>query len=330
MWKTLTIIAILLAGTSAALRYSNSKTAKLETELLARSEANLEAAQAHLGDAIERRQETKALADADSNTGSNADVTREKAALDTAIEQKADKESNKKLIKAQIIEKKEKLTILEDHLKEIGDIEAAVSKSETLQIEMATVRQELAIAKAAFKNIILTREATQQRIADIKVREAMQVSGQMRSINARVSQNHSQWNFVVISAGGRQGVNANTKLDVLRGGRVIGKLRVTNLESNQSVCDVLSVIAGENISTGDRVVVSSDSKWDPSKKVTQAAEPAAAAATPAADTTAPPIVPAAADDDPFGLDPAPDAADDDPFGLDPAPDAADDDPFESN
>ena len=85
--------------------------------------------------------------------------------------------------------------------------------------------------------------------------------------------------------------------------------------------DILSLSEGEKLAVGDSVVLSAESKWDPSRKPVVETIPA-----PAAPEAAPakPDAPAekADDDDPFGLggddDPAPapePAETEDPFGL---------------
>jgi hypothetical protein len=141
----------------------------------------------------------------------------------------------------------------------------------------------------------------------------------MIEVNAKIAQTFDNWGFVVIDKGGNQGINARVKLDVKRGDKLIGKINITNLEPNVCVCDVLSLSEGEKLAIGDSVVLSAESKWDPSKKPVVETIP-----TPAAPAAAPekPAAPAEkADDDPFGLGgddaPAPEkpAETEDPFGL---------------
>jgi hypothetical protein len=76
---------------------------------------------------------------------------------------------------------------------------------------------------------------------------------------------------------------------------------------------------GEKLAVGDSVVLSAESKWDPSKKPVVETIPAPAA--PAAAPEKPAAPAEKADDDPFGLGgddaPAPEkpAETEDPFGL---------------
>lgn len=64
-----------------------------------------------------------------------------------------------------------------------------------------------------------------------------------------------QWGFVVIGAGQGSNIDQNTVLLVTRDGRSIGKLKVTSLEKNQTVADIVkdSVAAGMRIQAGDMV-----------------------------------------------------------------------------
>ena len=64
-----------------------------------------------------------------------------------------------------------------------------------------------------------------------------------------------QWGFVVIGAGQGSNIDPNTVLLVTRDGRSIGKLKVTSLEKNQTVADIVkdSVPAGMSIQPGDMV-----------------------------------------------------------------------------
>ena len=131
---------------------------------------------------------------------------------------------------------------------------------------MAAVQQEIAITKENYKNAVTKKEATDITIADFRDKVSRQRAGQMIEVNAKIAQTFDNWGFVIINAGGNQGINAKVKLDVKRGDKIIGKLTITNLEPNVCVCDVASLNDGEKIAVGDSVVLSAESKWDPNKK----------------------------------------------------------------
>ncbi len=332
MWKPLTVIAILCAGGAAAFRYMNTEDAKLEKELLTRAKARVTGLEEHQQKFKDSITEETAAAEA---TNDEADSVHSQ--FKTAESKRMTMDTEKTTIQRQIDTKQAELDALKVQLAEIGDLPELARQVQRITVETNTVQQEIAIAKENFKNLVATREATTKTIAVNKEIADMQEAEQMKSINASVTQNFSDWGFVTISAGANQRVNAGTKLDVVRGDEVVGQVQVTNLHPNSAVCDVLT--GRDQIAAGDRLQVSEESKWDPAAaSVATGATPAGAAATAggeAAPAPAPAPAPAGADD-PFGLDPSPSTpapSDDDPFGLggDSTPSAPDtDDPFGLN
>jgi hypothetical protein len=64
------------------------------------------------------------------------------------------------------------------------------------------------------------------------------------------------YNFVVLNLGGRQGVEANTEMLVLRGGALIGKIRVSSVEPATAIGDIISnsLARGVQVQPGDVVI----------------------------------------------------------------------------
>lgn len=64
------------------------------------------------------------------------------------------------------------------------------------------------------------------------------------------------YNFVVLSLGGRQGVEANSEMLVLRGGTLIGKIRVSSVEPATAIGDIISssLARGVQVQPGDTVI----------------------------------------------------------------------------
>jgi hypothetical protein len=67
--------------------------------------------------------------------------------------------------------------------------------------------------------------------------------------------NHA-YNFVVLNLGGRQGVEANTEMIVLRGGTPIGRIRVSSVEPATAIGDIItsSLPRGVQVQPGDTVI----------------------------------------------------------------------------
>ena len=306
--KPLTILAILFAIAASTFRYFNAKDIAVETKLLERAQANLAATNDHRVAMVKRQNDTEA----DIEQVTDERDEEEKKSL-AAQAKEAQLEDDKSQLEDLIAQKEVRLEKLRKDVAEIGEIKDLVEKSENLQAEMATVQQEILIAKENFKKMIATRLETERIIADFRETVSMQRAGEMVTINASVAATYENWGFVIINAGANQGVNARTRLDVKRGDDVVGTLRITNLEPNLSVCDILTVTEDSSINAGDTVAINVLTKWDPEKRAAEAAKLAAPAA-PAAPAAAP-AAPAAGDD-PFAPEPAPATPDDDdPFGL---------------
>lgn len=64
------------------------------------------------------------------------------------------------------------------------------------------------------------------------------------------------YNFVVLDLGGRQGVETNAEMLVLRGGTLIGKIRVSSVEPSTAIGDIISstLPRGVQVQPGDIVI----------------------------------------------------------------------------
>ena len=282
MWKSLITISIVFGILAGWLRYQTTTDLKHERAALIDSTNNLDLAkkyQKEVQDKNEEHVETTASTTDEADTQETEEASK--------VKEKGEKVSNKAGLEAAKADVEAKLTKLERELAEIGEIEDLVEKSQNLQAEMASVQQEIAITKENYKNMIAKRENTDKQITALRDKVSRQRAGQMIEVNAKIAQTFDNWGFVVIDKGGNQGINARVKLDVKRGDKLIGKINITNLEPNVCVCDVLFLSEGEKLAIGDSVVLSAESKWDPSKKpvvetIPTPAAPAAAPEKPAA------------------------------------------------
>lgn len=64
------------------------------------------------------------------------------------------------------------------------------------------------------------------------------------------------YNFVVLNLGGRQGVEINSEMLVVRGGTLIGKIRVSSVEPATAIGDIISnsLPRGVQVQPGDNVI----------------------------------------------------------------------------
>ena len=64
------------------------------------------------------------------------------------------------------------------------------------------------------------------------------------------------YNFVVLNLGGRQGIEPNTEMLVLRGGSFIGRIRISSVEPATAIGDIItsSLARGVQVQPGDLVI----------------------------------------------------------------------------
>jgi hypothetical protein len=138
-----------------------------------------------------------------------------------------------------------------------GTSPAAASTTE-LQAQLDDARKQL---DAAEKEKILlsdkmkvTQEKSTQLETEKKHRPAPGTNPP--GIRGTVLAVNPAYNFVVLSLGARNGVEANTEMLVLRGGSFIGKIRISSVEPATAIGDIITstLARGVQVQPGDTVV----------------------------------------------------------------------------
>jgi len=103
-------------------------------------------------------------------------------------------------------------------------------------------------SKDAEQRAAVLEEEKQRRIAGLN---APGLEGKILAVD-------TNWNFVVLSIGDRQGVAPNSTLLVKRGSTLVGKLRVTSVDPSTSIANIVpgSAPKGSFIRPGDVVIFS--------------------------------------------------------------------------
>ena len=198
-------------------------------------------------------------------------------------------------LRASIEEKQEKIRQLEEATSGV-DPKVLKGQVEENVVRLKTAEQNLATEKQALAAALQQKASTEQRLAASREVERKVAAGEMEpTFRTSVREVFSRWGFVIINAGGSRGVNARTKLDVMRGGTKIAQLQVTTVEPNTASCAIVtgSLAEGVSIVPGDQIVVTPVASAPPATGPAPAAMPAAAPATPAAAPAAPETAPAA-------------------------------------
>lgn len=96
------------------------------------------------------------------------------------------------------------------------------------------------------------KENLQSRLAKVKRRIAL------NRVTATVTGVSNEYGFAIISRGANNSnIDERSNLIVSRGGALIARLKVAQVEPNQTICDVVpsSLKAGQRIRNGDRVTI---------------------------------------------------------------------------
>lgn len=131
-----------------------------------------------------------------------------------------------------------------------------------VQTQLRETRLELDSAereKALLSDKIRTAQERSTQLEQEKKRRAP--GGGNPGLRGTILAVNQAYNFVVLNLGGRQGVEANSEMLVLRGGALIGKIRVSSVEPSTAIADIIStsLARGVQVQPGDIVIYAGSS-----------------------------------------------------------------------
>jgi hypothetical protein len=147
--------------------------------------------------------------------------------------------------------------IEENVAKPAAEATAPGSSTAELQAQLDDARKQLEGAEAEKALLADKIRAVQERGAQLEEEKKRRVVASSNpGVRGTVLAVNQAYNFVVLSLGGRQGVEANSKMLVLRGGTLIGKIRVSSVEPATAIGDIISssLARGVQVQPGDTVI----------------------------------------------------------------------------
>ena len=254
--KTLIVSSAALLALAAVFGILNvQKTRGLRTEVVESEAARKTTEQPR----IAREKQLKAREEAVAAATANFGDTKTKAASTEAELLKAQTEKNDLQAKVRVNETEiaELRRRIEEAERKPAAAPSTASASE-LQTQLEDAKKQLDAAereKVLLSDKMRTNpERASQPQAEKKHRPA---AGGVPGIRGTVLAVNQAYNFVVLSLGGRQGVEANTEMLVLRGGgSFIGKIRISSVEPATAIGDIItsSLARGVQVQPGDTVV----------------------------------------------------------------------------
>jgi len=135
-------------------------------------------------------------------------------------------------------------TIAEDLNKIKADIAELQNQADTKKKEVADAEKKNADAEKVLEDI------------SVKI-ETRKKSFERNAMSFKVVAVNSDWGFVVIDGGEKEGITPDTKLLVIRGTRTVGKLSILAVQGAKTIANVLtdSLAPGMSPAPGDRVIL---------------------------------------------------------------------------
>jgi len=259
MGKILLYIAIVITFISAGLGVVNALNKKEVATRVDDADRMAQAANQKLEEQSALLTEAQQKAAAQEEALAKAEAEAEKATQEVqsvqqqvaAAKQAAEAEKNRAAqISADMAAKDQKIAELSAQLanQQSQPQDAAPSDEMLAQIQEKDQLLQSTEARLAEVQSQLTELQTKERErAQLKMRDGLE--GRVLAVNPA-------WNFVVLSLGDRNGVISNSELLVKRGTQLIGKVRVTAVEPNTSIADIVakSIPNGYTIQPGDDVI----------------------------------------------------------------------------
>ena len=127
-----------------------------------------------------------------------------------------------------------------------------------LQAQLDDARRQLDDAereKVFVSEKLQSVQERSSRLEEEKKRRGTAVTGKV-GVRGTVLAVNQAYNFVVLNLGGRQGVEPNSEMLVLRDGTFIGKIRISSVEPATAIGDIItsSLARGVQVQPGDIVI----------------------------------------------------------------------------
>lgn len=181
-----------------------------------------------------------------------------KTELDATSKKLADKEAELAGIKDSLKD------FSPDQLKSLkATIEEMTAKSKDQEAKIGTLEKEKIELTNAVSSLETTVKEKEDKIAKDGVKiKRWETNFMEKGTRGRVMAVNPGWGFAVISIGDKQGAAANKVVVVGRGGQAIGKLKITSVETNQSIADIIpgSFVKGTYVEPGDDVIFTGEDK----------------------------------------------------------------------
>ena len=249
--------SVLLLALSAVFGVLNlQKTRGLRTEITQSETARQSAEQLRASRERELKGREAAVAAAQAKFGdTQSKAANIEAELLKAQTEKNDLQAKLRANETEIAELRKRIENAES--KPVAGVPPTTASAADLQAQLEDARKQLDAAEREKVLLSDKMKVTQERSSQLETTKTHRpTTGGNPGIRGTVLAVNQAYNFVVLSLGGRQGVEPNSEMLVLRGGSFIGKIRISSVEPATAIGDIItsSLARGVQVQPGDIVV----------------------------------------------------------------------------
>lgn len=255
--RTLIGVSVLLLALSTALGLLNARKTR---ELRARITVSEVARNAAERLRIARENELKGREAAVAAANARFDETRTKVESTEAELIKAQNEKND--LQAKRRENETEIAQLRKRIEEaeggpVVSVNPSPAATADLRAQLEDAKRQLEAAEREKTMLSDKIRAARESSTPLETEKTRRLPGGGNSgIRGTVLAVNRAYNFVVLNLGGRQGVEPNSEMLVLRGGSFIGKIRISSVEPATAIGDIItgSLARGVQVQPGDTVI----------------------------------------------------------------------------
>ena len=255
--KQLIFVSVALLGLSAIFAVLNlQKTRGLRTEVVQSEAARQTADQQRISREKQLKDREAAVAAASAKFGDTQNkVVSTEAELAKVQAEKNDLQGKLRANETEIAELRKRIANA-DTKPVAGD--SPSSSTVELQAQLEDAKKQLDAAEREKVLLSDKMKVTQEKSTQLETEKKHRPApgGNNPGIRGTVLAVNQAYNFVVLSLGARQGVEANSEMLVLRGGSFIGKIRISSVEPATAIGDIITstLARGVQVQPGDTVV----------------------------------------------------------------------------
>ena len=232
------------------------KTGGLRAEIIRSETARHTAEQLRASRESELKGREAAVAAAQAEFGDTQNkVATAEAKLLKAQKEKSDLQAKLQANESEIAELRRRIENNES--KPVAGAPSVTASAAELQTQLDDARKQLDAAEKEKVLLSDKMKVTQERSTQLETAKTHRpMTAGNPGIRGSVLAVNQAYNFVVLSLGGRQGVEPNSEMLVLRGGAFIGKIRISSVEPATAIGDIItsSLARGVQVQPGDIVI----------------------------------------------------------------------------